>query len=1126
MLLRLLLREEWRDLSHFETSDDPLVRAAAAISAGEPKRALAMLEAAEPGPVAGALWHLAQVRDLNWFPGGTGAAGDDDVDFARLVVPPEADEATPQSSLPAYLLVHLAAPLPARRSIIASGGGLGEQMVLDAQAVAAAVLDQEPQAIAPAAWVLADLMTRAGFVDQAVGPLDLARSMYQAVGDPSGAAACLLAEGDRAAHPWRHPELLDEDLEPRPAGPVTPLLDPETARQRYTTAEEFYAAAGSCRGAAAVGLRRARLALAADAPDEALTLLEQAGAQAEAAGDSALRMLILVQHALATIRAGGEVDGERVADRVADWASTVGSSSFARGLCRLCYVKAGRWRGDSLLHSVGALALADAVGRRIGAEAESVALDRERGALYLGANYRPAALVWTMAKIAEARATTTTTTELSVLAWGQLTELVLRAHRDAIVLTDPGVLREIADYLEWLLTRAPAETSEPALMIATAVRDALAETSVLVPLYEGVAARVGGDLGAAETWFAAAHTTAEQLGVPRLVGTVLGTMHRWDEAFALIAPHIANFPDDIAAALLIRLHQYAPALEILRRLPPPDLAREERPWEPAAREAEALLGAGQPGPAAELAGTAIAQFERHLGELSRDVLRVMATDDVTVAGLYATAVGAHTTLARPGEPGADSHRAEAFRLADRCRGASLLDLVDLSGADADGVVAEAVGGWQRAGAEFGRTVERLARSRRAGEPAVTRREMVAAERALDRAEIRMITLAPELKHRRVLPDTPTLAEIQQRLRPGTLLLEFHAFDNSLTGWAVTTDEVRMARRDAPTPELSAAVRRFHRAVADRTSAPGVRRELGRPLAELLLEPFAAELARYRRVVVVPYGSLAVLPFQVLPIGADLLITEHELSYLPSSSLLPADPGAAPPLGAGVEALVVGNPAYGPDRDLMRLPGAEVEAVTIARLRQQQVLRGAAAHRTAVLDRMATARIVHLATHGSLAEGAPYSAELALAGADSLTVPDLVGLGTTVDLAVLSACDSGRGQAGSAGDTVGLTRAFLGAGVRELIVSLWPVHDQIAGLTMVALHRELLADRPPAAALARAQREVCALSVAEANDQYRTLDLEAGPPAQRTRHIGPVRNEPVVPGIDHPFFWAPFIHVGG
>jgi CHAT domain-containing protein len=651
----------------------------------------------------------------------------------------------------------------------------------------------------------------------------------------------------------------------------------------------------------------------------------------------------------------------------------------------------------------------------------------------------------------------------------------------------------------------------------------LAEAAVLVPLYEGVQARAAGDADRAAARFAAALDVAQQLGAVMLQVVVLGTMHRRDDAAALIQPYLGGLPPDIAVTLLVRLHRYHEALALIEQHAP---TGPERPWEPAARHAEALLGVGRPEPAAELAGEAIGHFERHLGQLSRDILRVTAGDDVTVAGLYGIAVRAHAALAV--DAAAAEHTARAFEYSDRARGTSLADLIDLGGT-ADPGVAAAVRDWHRAGAVLARTIEEVARST---DPPREIRAMVAgAERELDAAEARLAEVAPALSGRRPLPVTPPLDRIQSWLAPGALLLHFYAYDDELIGIAVTRDTARPVRLAAPTPQLTAAVRRFHGAVSDRTSSAARRTERGQPLADLLLEPFAAELGDVERVIVVPHGNLAMLPFGVLPFGGDVLAASHQVSYLPAASLLdPRRDDDATTFDMAAPTLVVGNPAYGRERGMPALPGAEVEAVTVARLRKQEALRGPAADRAAVLGGLPTARIVHLATHGLLIEGAPYSAELALAGADSLTIPDLAGVGAAVDLAVLSACDSGRGRATSAGDVVGLTRAFLSAGVRQLVTSLWPVDDRLACLTMVGFHRELLGGRPPAAALSAAQREVRGLTAAEVDERYGDLVAGAGrdPAAEdpsRTRDIRPRHNQPPVQDVDHPFFWAPFIHVG-
>ena len=111
------------------------------------------------------------------------------------------------------------------------------------------------------------------------------------------------------------------------------------------------------------------------------------------------------------------------------------------------------------------------------------------------------------------------------------------------------------------------------------------------------------------------------------------------------------------------------------------------------------------------------------------------------------------------------------------------------------------------------------------------------------------------------------------------------------------------------------------------------------------------------------------------------------------TLAPPPDAPARQVGADAPALVLGDPAYTPGR-LARLPGAGVEAAVIGRARGVGALVGDKAEREPVLEALRSARVAHLATHGLLVEAAPYSAELALAGTDSLTVPDLMGTART------------------------------------------------------------------------------------------------------------------------------------
>ncbi|MBN2498863.1 MAG: CHAT domain-containing protein [Deltaproteobacteria bacterium] len=100
--------------------------------------------------------------------------------------------------------------------------------------------------------------------------------------------------------------------------------------------------------------------------------------------------------------------------------------------------------------------------------------------------------------------------------------------------------------------------------------------------------------------------------------------------------------------------------------------------------------------------------------------------------------------------------------------------------------------------------------------------------------------------------------------------------------------------------------------------------------------------------------------------------------------------------------------------------------------------------------------------------------------------DLAG----TELVTLSACQTGLGHLRQGQGIYGLRRAFLEAGARAVLSTLWSIHDQATREFMDRFYSELCAGRSPQEALASVQREFIA--------------------SERHRH---------------PFFWAPFAVVG-
>src|SRR5262249_52663842 len=106
----------------------------------------------------------------------------------------------------------------------------------------------------------------------------------------------------------------------------------------------------------------------------------------------------------------------------------------------------------------------------------------------------------------------------------------------------------------------------------------------------------------------------------------------------------------------------------------------------------------------------------------------------------------------------------------------------------------------------------------------------------------------------------------------------------------------------------------------------------------------------------------------------------------------------------------------------------------------------------------------------------------------LELDEVMNLRLNADLVVLSACRSGRGPLHDGEGVRGIARAFLYAGGRGVVGSLWAVEDRTTATLMTAMYRHLQAGRPAADALSAARLEL----------------LRAG---------------------QSPFYWAPFVLIG-
>jgi CHAT domain-containing protein len=240
--------------------------------------------------------------------------------------------------------------------------------------------------------------------------------------------------------------------------------------------------------------------------------------------------------------------------------------------------------------------------------------------------------------------------------------------------------------------------------------------------------------------------------------------------------------------------------------------------------------------------------------------------------------------------------------------------------------------------------------------------------------------------------------------------------------------------------------------------------------DLLIAPIAQWLPKNAtdRVIIVPQGALFSMPFHALR-SADgkYLLESHTLQVAPSIHTLTLPAAKRSPLMS--KPLVIGNPSPMPE-SLDPLPGSQQEAQAIAKLLNTQALIGPQATEKTVLAQIRQASVIHFATHGLLDENQGMASAIALVagpGDDGLlTAGELSEIQLTANLAVLSACDTGRGKITGDG-VLGLSRSLMLAGVPNVVVSLWAVPDQATASLMTEYYRQMPQQPTQAQALRQA-----------------------------------------------------------
>jgi CHAT domain-containing protein/tetratricopeptide (TPR) repeat protein len=339
-----------------------------------------------------------------------------------------------------------------------------------------------------------------------------------------------------------------------------------------------------------------------------------------------------------------------------------------------------------------------------------------------------------------------------------------------------------------------------------------------------------------------------------------------------------------------------------------------------------------------------------------------------------------------------------------------------------------------------------------------------------------------------------LAQLQHGvLQSGEVLLDFSSGVDSTYLFVVTRLGCRT--KTFANKDLEVRIQMFRenisRPLASRSFE--ITSKQGLALGQWLFGSFADLIQSAERLLIVPDGWLNAVPFAALTVAARDKIEQRplvdvvEMHLVPSATVLAwlrrSQPDPNPP-PSKVLALT--------DAARADLPGSIAETRHLQRaFREVDVLSDFPSGPGVSFEQMADGYdVVHLAAHVEINTEKPWQCGVRLGKERFIRAAEVARGRFRTRLAVLSGCESAGGRAVAGEGVLGLTAAFVAAGVPATVSTLWPVDDRATETFVSVFYNHLADGETVSASLRGAQREL------------RLLD-----------------------DMRHPFFWAAFVIVG-
>ena len=418
-----------------------------------------------------------------------------------------------------------------------------------------------------------------------------------------------------------------------------------------------------------------------------------------------------------------------------------------------------------------------------------------------------------------------------------------------------------------------------------------------------------------------------------------------------------------------------------------------------------------------------------------------------------------------------SYLETAFYFAEKSKSAVLLEAIaDANAKSFAGIPAELLEEERSLKSAIALTAQKLAQKPSAEEEKYLRETSFNLKRSYEAFTKQLEKQFPDYFNLKFNPSSPSIKELQNLLSPETALISYFIDETKsrLYIFQITKKNYTVTERSLPADfdKYITGLRNGLFFNEQKTYSLAAQR-----LYKLLIPKIAGAV---KDLVVLPTGRLGIIPFEALltsgPKSTDYstlpyLLNRFTVRYEFSAGLIQQKAkGQTTQVAPSI--FLCAPVVFSPKDHLSDLPGTEREVNDIALLfasknfRSERFIKKQADEKVIKSDALNQYSLIHFATHGIVDEKNPELSRVFLqsdseAEDGNLFAGEIYNLKLKANLVTLSACQTGLGKISKGEGVIGLSRALVYAGAKNIIVSFWSVADESTAELMKDFYGQLL-----------------------------------------------------------------------